>query len=332
MLYKKILIAIGFISAIVLLMVFFNFSTNKPDNDKDYQKAFYKNYKIFAVEIPDSIDFAGEKVETNRFDVREGIDRELLVNTYWQSQTILLIKRAYRWFPVIEPILKQYDVPDDFKYLAVAESGLTNNLVSPAGASGMWQFMKETAVRYGLEVNESIDERYNVEKATEAACKYLKESFALYNSWTMAAASYNVGPGSLSKSLVSQKVSSYYDLYLNNETARYIYRIISLKLIMSNPKEYGFYLRLRDLYPPIPTYTVKVDSTIKDLPGFAENYQINYKILKEFNSWIRKSTLENSSGKTLYITLPKEGFVNYDTLTYGMEDEPFTIPDSLNQY
>jgi membrane-bound lytic murein transglycosylase D len=331
MIYKKILIAVSFIAAIVLLMVFFNFSTNKPDSDTDYQKAFYKNYKIFAVEIPDSIDFAGEKVETNRFDVREGIDRELTVNTYWQSQTILLLKKAYRWFPVIEPILKLNGIPQDFKYIAVAESGLTNNLVSPAGAAGMWQFMKESGIQYGLEVNDNIDERYNVEKATLAACKYIKEAYSTYKSWTIAAASYNVGPASLSKSLELQKATSYYDLYLNNETARYVYRVIALKLIMSNPKDYGFYLRLVDLYPPIPTYTVKVDSSIKNLVGFAENYKLNYKILKEFNQWIRKSTLDNASGKTYYITLPKEGYINYDTLTADIKDEPFLLSDSLSK-
>lgn len=331
MIYKKILIVFSFVAAIVLLMVFFNFSTNKPDSDTDYQKAFYKNYKIFAVEIPDSIDFAGEKVETNRFDVREGIDRELTVNTYWQSQTILLLKKAFRWFPVIEPVLKQNGIPQDFKYIAVAESGLTNNLVSPAGAAGMWQFMKESAIQYGLEVNDNIDERYNVEKATLAACKYIKEAYNTYKSWTLAAASYNVGPASLSKSLELQKATSYYDLYLNNETARYVYRVIALKLIMSNPKDYGFYLRLVDLYPPIPTYTVKVDSSVKNLVGFAENYKLNYKILKEFNQWIRKSTLDNASEKTYYITLPKEGYINYDTLTSDIKDEPFILSDSLSK-
>lgn len=331
MIYKKILIALSFVAAIVILMVFFNFSTNKPDSDTDYQKAFYKNYKIFAIEIPDSIEFAGEKVETNRFDIREGIDRELLVNTYWQSQTILLLKKAYRWFPVIEPILKLNGIPDDFKYLAVAESGLTNNLVSPAGAAGMWQFMKESAIQYGLEVNDNIDERYNIEKSTLAACKYIKEAFNLYKSWTMAAASYNVGAGSLSKSMELQKATSYYDLYLNNETARYVYRIIAFKLIMSNPKDYGFYLRLIDLYPPIPTYSVKIDSSVKDLVGFADNYKLNYKILKEFNQWIRKSTLDNANGKTYYITLPKEGYIGYDTLTADIKDEPFLLSDSLSK-
>ena len=331
MILKKIFVFILFITTIALFMVCFNFSTNKPDSDTDYQKAFYKNYKIFSVEIPDSIDFAGEKVETNRYDVREGIDRELLVNTYWQSQTLMLIKKAFRWFPIIEPILKKNGIPEDFKYLAVAESGLTNNMISSAGATGMWQFIKESAIKYGLEVNDYIDERYNVEKSTLAACKYIKEAYAIYKSWTMAAASYNVGIGSISKSIEFQKTNNYYDLYLNSETARYVYRIIALKLILGNPKDYGFFLRLKDLYPPIPTRTVKVDSSIKDLVSFAKNFNLNYKILKDFNLWLRKSSLENISGKTYYFTLPKEGFITYDSLQANMSDEPFLSPDSLNE-
>jgi hypothetical protein len=189
--------------------------------------------------------------------------------------------------------------------------------------------MKETGTKYGLEVNDNIDERYNVEKETEAACKYLLEAYGIYKSWTLAAASYNVGMGSLTKQIGQQKVKSYYDLFLNTETGRYVYRIIALKLIVANPKDYGFYLRKKDLYPPIPTYTVKVDSSITNMVGFAQNYKINYKILKEFNLWIRKSSLENSAKKTYYLTIPKEGYINYDTLLSGIPDEPFVLPDSI---
>ncbi|MGD0711580.1 MAG: lytic transglycosylase domain-containing protein, partial [Bacteroidales bacterium] len=301
MIYKKIIIVILSVLFLLVLFSLFSSSTNKPSNNSDYQKAFYKNYKIFAVDIPDKIEFAGEKMETNRFDVREAIDRELVINTYWQSQTIFLIKKANRFFPVIEPILKKYSVPDDFKYIALAESGFTNNQVSPAGAAGIWQFMKESAIKFGLEVNEDIDERYNFEKSTEAACKCILEAYSIYKSWTLAAASYNVGIGSLSKQMGLQKTSNYYDLFLNNETARYVYRIIALKLIITNPKAYGFYLRKVDLYPPIPTCDVKVDSSIKDMVGFAAKYKINYKLLREFNLWIRKPVLENPGHKTYYL-------------------------------
>ena len=329
MFYKKIIIAFIFLAFVVFLFALFNASTDRSDNNSDYQKAFYKNYKIFAIDIPDYIEFAGEKVETNRFDIRENIDRELLINTYWQSQTILLIKKANRYFPIVTPILKKYNIPEDFKYLALAESGFTNNLVSPAGATGIWQFIKESAIKYGLEVNDNIDERYNIEKATEAACKYLLEAYNIYKSWTLAAASYNVGISALSKYLEQQKTKDYYDLFLNTETARYVYRIIALKIIISNPKEYGFYLRKKDLYPSIHTYTIKVDSSISNLVGFASKYKISYKILREFNLWIRKYSLENSSHKTYFLTIPKKNFINYDTLLSGVPDEPFVLPDSL---
>ena len=326
---KKVIIVLALFALFALFLILFNFSTVKQNTDLNYQKAFYKNYKIFSIDIPQIIEFAGEKVETNRFDVREAIDRELLINTYWQSQTILLIKKANRFFPLIEPILKKNNVPDDFKYLALAESGFFNNLVSPAGAAGIWQFMKETGTRYGLEVNENIDERYNLEKATEAACKYILESYKTYKNWTLAAASYNVGVGALSKQIKLQNSDNYYSLFLNNETARYVYRIIALKLIVSNPKNFGFYLRKKDLYPPIPTYSVKVDSSITNITEFAKTHNINYKLLREFNMWIRKSTLENSAKQTYYITIPKQGYLNYDTLQSYITNEPLLFSDSI---
>ncbi len=314
---------------IFLILEMLTFSSGKTGSDSEYQKAFYKNYKIFALEIPEQLDFAGEKILTNRYDVRESIDRELLTNTYWHSQTILMIKRANRWFPVIEPILKKNNIPEDFKYLALAESGFSNNTVSPAGAAGVWQFLKETAIQYGLEVTDDIDERYNIEKATVAACNYLKDSYKTYKSWTMSAAAYNMGIGAATKQIKAQGTVNYYDLFLNNETARYVYRIIALKIIISNPKQYGFYLRKKDLYPSIPTYQVVVDSTINNLPDFAIKHDINYKILKEFNLWIRKSSLINNSKKKYTLTIPKKGYINYDTLLFKIPDEPFVLPDSL---
>jgi membrane-bound lytic murein transglycosylase D len=325
--FLYLFIGLGFVFLIIEMLTF---SSDKTTSDAEYQKAFYKNYKIFAIEIPKELDFAGEKVLTNRYDVRESIDRELLTNTYWQSQTMLLIKRANRWFPVVEPILKKNNVPEDFKYLALAESGFANNTVSPVGAAGVWQFMKETAIKYGLEVNDDIDERYNIEKSTEAACKYLKESYNTYKSWTMAAASYNMGVGAASKQITAQGTQNYYDLFLNNETSRYVYRILALKIIVSNPKNYGFYLRKKDLYPVIPVYTVKVDSSITNLPAFAKKYEINYKILKEFNLWIRKTSLNNSEKKSYTLTIPNKGAVLYDSLLSRIPDEPFFISDSIN--
>ena len=191
--------------------------------------------------FPDSVSFAGERVPLEYFDVKEALDRELHVNTYWQSQTIFMIKRANRYFPEIEAILKEEGVPDDFKYMAMAESGLTNS-VSPSNAAGFWQFLKKTSEENGLQVNSEIDERFNIEKSTHAACKFLKNAYAKYGNWTMAAASYNMGKQGLSKQEDFQKEDNYYNLALNEETSRYIFRILAFKLVIKNPELYGFHL------------------------------------------------------------------------------------------
>ncbi len=207
-----------------------NGSENLPEPEDGPQK----NYAIFAVKLPEKVDFAGEPVPISQLDVLENLDREVLVNTYWQSQTLLFIKRANRYFPIIEEILKKYNVPDDFKYLPVAESGLTN-IVSPANAVGFWQLLEGTGKEYGLEINSEMDERYSLEKSTETACKYIIESYKKYGSWTMAAASYNAGRRGMDRQIERQKEKDYYDLLLNEETSRYIFRIISYKLILSDP-------------------------------------------------------------------------------------------------
>mgnify|MGYP006294057685 CR=1 FL=1 len=265
---------------------------------------------VYTAEIPSSIDFAGESVPLDIFYVREHLDRDLTVNTYFHSSTILLMKRANRWFPVIEPVLAKYNIPEDFKYLALIESGL-ENVTSPAGAEGFWQFLKHTAREYGLEVNSGIDERYNVEKSTVAACKYLNESFEKFNNWTLVAAAYNAGNRRISESLEEQGVSSYYDLLLNDETARYVFRILAIKTIFENPQEYGFHLTDVDLYPPIATKTVTVTSTIHNLVDFARSHGINYKTLKYFNPWIRRDYLPNRSQRTYHIKMPVDGNISY---------------------
>lgn len=254
-------------------------------------------------QIPEQLTFAGEAVPVERLDVRESLDRELLVNMYWHSQTFLLLKRANRFFPVIEPILKSKSIPDDFKYLALIESGFAN-VVSPAGAAGFWQFLKTTGSKYGLVIDEEVDERYNLEKATEAACSYLSNSNKLFKGWTLAAAAYNMGDGGVSGQVKSQKVSNYYDLHLNHETARYVYRILAIKLIFENPESYGFRYDKADLYPPVKTNILSVDSAITDLAQFALNNGINYKILKEYNPWLRKTSLENKKKNVYLIKIP----------------------------
>ena len=260
---------------------------------------------VHSVEIPKTLDFASESVPMDLFYVKESLDRELLVNTYWHSSSLMLFKRANRWFPVIEPILKKNGIPDDFKYLALIESGL-QNVTSPAGAKGFWQFLKRTAREFGLEVNSGIDERFNVEKSTEAACRYLNNSYEKYANWTLVAAAFNAGNRRISEQLNKQKVNSYYDLLLNEETSRYVFRILALKTIFHDPESYGFQLMEEDLYPPIPTKTVTVTQTIHNLVEFADEHQITYKTLKYFNSWMLKDYLPNRSKRTYYIKIPEE--------------------------
>ncbi|MGB5370121.1 MAG: lytic transglycosylase domain-containing protein, partial [Flavobacteriaceae bacterium] len=210
-------------------------------------------YLITAIEIPVDLNFAGESVPLNDPEVMERVDREFLVNTYWQSNALLLMKRAHKYFPVIEPILAKNGVPDDFKYLALAESGL-QNVVSPAGATGFWQIMKGTGRDYGLEVNDNVDERYHLEKATEVACRYILNSKEKFGTWTLAAASYNAGPAAIDKFMGIQKAENYYDLLLGEETGRYVFRIMAIKEILNVPEKYGFHLDPQDMYSAVPTF------------------------------------------------------------------------------
>jgi membrane-bound lytic murein transglycosylase D len=257
--------------------------------------------------FPTTVDFAGENTPLNVSDVRERFERELLINANLDATTLLIIKRANRAFSVIEPILKQNGVPDDFKYLAVIESGLIN-AVSPSGAKGVWQFMPETAKEKGMEVNDIVDERYHLEKATQAACVYLIKAKEKFGTWTMAAASYNGGMSGVSKQIDIQKVTNYYDLLLNDETSRYVFRILALKEIMQNPEKFGFLVEKQDLYSALPTKKIEVDSTISDLASFAIQQGVNYKILKIHNPWLRDKKLDNPIRKKYIIEIPLSGY------------------------
>jgi len=257
--------------------------------------------------IPLSIDFAGEIAPLTISDVKERFERELIVNANLDASTLLIIKRANRAFPVIEPILAKYGVPDDFKYLAVIESGLVN-AVSPAGARGVWQFMPETAKERGMEVSDMVDERYHLEKSTEAACRYLLSAKNKFGSWTLAAASYNGGMTGVTKQIEMQKVSNYYDLLLTEETSRYVFRILALKEIMKNPQTYGFTVTPEDLYVNLPVRKVEIDSSVVDLANFAISHGINYKILKIHNPWLRDKKLLNTTGKKYIVDIPLEGY------------------------
>lgn len=293
--------------AILLVCALSINAVQEAPSDETLEKKLVNDYNIYALPMPEYLEFAGEAVPLNDPDIRERFDRELLVNTYWQSNALLLFKRANKYFPQIEPLLKKYGLPDDFKYLAVAESGLEYTS-SPVGASGIWHFMKATGLEYGLEINDYVDERYNLEKATMVAAEYLKKSKDRFGSWTMAAASYNAGVGGMSKQIGRQKQTSYYDLLLNSETSRYVFRILALKEIMNNPKKYGFNFREKDLYTHIPTYKVKVDTSVTDWAEWVKPYGINYKILKIHNPWLRDTFLKNASGKAYYIEIPEEGY------------------------
>ncbi|WP_339705837.1 lytic transglycosylase domain-containing protein [uncultured Kriegella sp.] len=271
-----------------------------------------EGYRISAIDIPENLNFAGESVPQEDPEIMERIDREFLVNTYWQSNAVLLIKRANKYFPIIEPILAKNGVPDDFKYLAVAESGL-QNVVSHAGAAGFWQIMKGTGREYGLEVNSNVDERYHLEKSTEVACRYLNKWKKKYGSWTLAAASYNAGPGAINKYLGIQQVEGYYDLLLGQETGRYVFRIMAIKEILSNPEKYGFDIGKEDMYSAVPTFKVEIDEPVFSFADFAQKYEINYKILKRHNPWLREPHLNNSSKKKYTIEIPNKGYYRIGT-------------------
>jgi hypothetical protein len=290
------------LSVIGAFLIGYSFlSVNK--NQKEIEKDFDNYAPVKAVTLPDSYDFAGESIPLSVFYVKEQLDREVTVNTYWHSSTILWLKRAGRWFPVIEPILEEEGVPSDFKYLALIESGL-QQVKSPAGAAGFWQLMEGTARDYGLEVNKYVDERYHIEKSTRAACRYIKEAFDEYDNWILVAASFNAGKRRISESIDEQYTRSFFEMHLNSETSRYVYRILAAKMIHSNPEQYGFFLTKEDLYNPLETKELVVDETIDDLPAFARKYNISYRMLKELNPWLRNDHLKVKKGLTYSIVLP----------------------------
>jgi len=249
--------------------------------------------------------FAGERIPVENFDVRERLERELIMNSYRHSSTILNLKNSARFFPVIEKILKENGIPEDFKYVAVAESDF-RNATSSAGAKGIWQFMEGTAGDYGMEVTEEVDERLHLEKATLAACAYLNRYKQQFGSWTLTAAAYNMGANGLGKELGNQKFDNYYDLNLNEETNRYIFRIVAIKEVMEHPEKYGFDLDPKQFYPPLDKYAIlTVDSAIDNLGDFAKQNGTTYRMLKLYNPWLRGFKLSNPKGKVYDIKIPK---------------------------
>jgi len=266
-------------------------------------------YNIKSFRLPDSVTFSGEKMPLENFDTRESLEREILTSAYRHSSTILIIKRANRYLPIIEKILEKNNIPDDFKYLAAAESEYSN-MISPKGATGFWQIMPATGREQGMEINSIVDERYNLEKSTQFACEYFQKSYEKYGNWTLAAASYNGGRFGIDSQIAIQHQNNYYDLLLNEETARYVFRAVAYKLVISDPQRYGLNIGKEDLYPELTYYEVKVDSAIADFSEFADRYGTNYKLLKLLNPWLRKPYLTPKRNKNYIIKIPADGMRN----------------------
>ena len=325
---KKYFIVLSLIVLVSIIKLSSNFENITNTDNNNY---FIIGDNKLNIQIPKNMNFANEKVPIENSKIKESIEKELLISTYWQAQTLLLHKRASRWFPIIEPILKRNNVPDDFKYLAIVESQLTN-VVSRQGATGFWQLIIPTAESYGLEINDEVDERYDISKSTEAACKYFNEAYKQFNNWTLVAASYNLGIAGLQDQLKKQKVKDYYNLILTNESARYIFRLLSIKEIISRPRVYGLVPRKKDLYPEISFKKIVVDSCIHSISTFAENQGIDYKTLKLFNPWLMANSLTNSKKKKYIIEIPK-GKISYSDWNESYQEaNNFLDKDSTNLF
>ncbi len=305
--YLLLAICLGLIVFLSLFLM-----SNKETDVAPGKKQMDVSSVTVSLLAPDQVEFCEKKIKLDRYDMIERYDRELNIFTYHHSSTMLLIKRANRYFPMIEPILKKNGIPDDFKYLATIESNLDIRAVSPAKAVGLWQITADPGKKYGLEINEQIDERYHIEKATQAACDYFKEAYSRYGNWVDVAASYNAGMGRISNELANQQANSAFDLLLVEESARYIFRIIAAKEVFSNPYKYGFVLKRENLYPLIPVKQVEVNEDIPDFTVFAQKHNLTYAQLKDFNPWLRDRKLKIISGKKYSIAIPDKEDLYYD--------------------
>lgn len=260
---------------------------------------------VINPEIPKHVKLCGKDVSLQRSDMYERYDRELTSVIYTHGNTLLTMKRANKYFPVMEPILKRNGIPRDLLYLACVESYLNHRAYSAAKAAGVWQFLASTAQQYGLEVTDEVDERYNLEKATAAACRYLKSAYNKYGNWESVMASYNGGMGRISKELEAQMVDSSFDLYLTDETSRYVFRIMAMKEVMENPEKYGYHIADHQLYKPEKFTEVEVSGPVEDWPTWAKEHGITYAQLREANPWIRAKSLTNKKGKTYTVKIPR---------------------------
>ena len=285
---------------ILIVFIFLSFAISKSRFITDGKES---SYKIYPILIPKKVSFAGEEISLDEDDLIERMDREFLVNTYWQSNTILLIKRANKYFPQIEKILISEGVPTDFKYLALIESGL-QNVTSPSGAKGFWQIMKTTGKEYGLEINSNVDERYNLNLSTRLACKYLKKAKDKFGSWTLAAAAYNRGINGVQNKITNQNQKAYKNILFGEETKRYVFRIIALKNIVESPESFGFYIKEEQMYKPIKYKEIKIDIPLNNLSEFSKDLGLNYKNLKIHNPWLLENHLNNKTRKVYTISIP----------------------------
>lgn len=287
------------VNVILILMLL---GSARPDDSNKSEKGEVRYESTY---MPKKVSFAGEPMPLHLYYVKEALERELLSNAYFHSQTIRFIKMAPRFFPVIEPILKEHGIPDDFKYLALAESNFDPRAVSPARAVGLWQLMQGTAKDYGLEINDEVDERYHIEKATAVACEYIKDAHEKFGNWTMVAAAYNRGMTGVQREVDRQQEENYYDLLITTETARYVYRIVALKLILENPEKYHFYIPENEKYPVIPTKEVEITGSVDNFAKYAEEHGLSYKLFKDFNPWLRENSLTYSGKKRYWVKIPQ---------------------------
>lgn len=318
--YRHLLaLPVFFLLFLITQLIYSSF--NSAISDSDYKGLLFSDYKLEGVTIPKDLNFCGEKVPVENYRVKRALEKEFYTKAFFQPSTLILHKKAARWFPLIEAILKKNGVPEDFKYVAILESGLTNS-TAQSGSGGFWGIMPPVGRDYGLQVDDQVDERFNIEKATDAACRIFKDGYKKYKNYTLAAAAYDYGPGALDRQLERQGTNSYYELDLNEETGQYIYRLLAFKEIISRPEAYGYKLSKRELFGPIPTTPVKVDSSITDLVRFAAEQGSDYLAMKTLNPWLLQTSLQNPDHKTYTILFPRKG-----VKLYGMDvDSTLSIP------
>jgi len=319
--YLLLFFGAGFLLMLGLFLLSNKEATMMENKINSLEQKLYTLAQTCSVPVPEHVEFCGEKIALDRFDLRERFDREINTFTYLHSTTLLYLKRANRYFPIIEPLLKENGIPDDFKYLCLIESNLDIRALSPASAAGLWQLLESTGKDYGLEITSEVDERYHIEKATAAACSYFKDAYAKYGNWMDVAISYNAGMNKISSALSTQQVNSALDLLLVSESSRYLFRILAIKRLFENPHLYGFVLKKEDFYPQIPVQKITVSQTIDDLAAFSQNYGLNYMLLKEFNPWLRDNKLTVKGGKTYEIAIPKKEDLYFNKNAIKIHDE-----------